>query len=47
MSAEPGVMVARDQKALLGTRVLRDLHVKVLPKWRRSDASLKRLGYVP
>lgn len=34
-------------EALLGTRVFLDLHVKVLPKWRRSDASLKRLGYVP
>jgi GTP-binding protein Era len=34
-------------EALLGTRVFLDLHVKVLPKWRRRDASLKRLGYVP
>ena len=34
-------------EALLGTQVFLDLHVKVLPKWRRRDASLKRLGYVP
>jgi GTP-binding protein Era len=34
-------------EALLGTRVFLELHVKVLPKWRRRDASLKRLGYVP
>jgi GTP-binding protein Era len=30
---------------LLGERVFLELHVKVLPKWRRQDASLKRLGY--
>ena len=34
-------------EALLDARVFLDLHVKVLPKWRRRDASLKRLGYVP
>jgi len=34
-------------EALLGARVFLELHVKVLPKWRRRDASLKRLGYVP
>jgi len=34
-------------ETLLGTQVFLDLHVKVLPKWRRRDASLKRLGYVP
>ena len=34
-------------EALLGTHVFLELHVKVLPKWRRRDASLKRLGYVP
>jgi len=25
--------------------VFLDLHVKVLPKWRRDEPSLKRLGY--
>ena len=34
-------------EALLGAHVFLELHVKVLPKWRRRDASLKRLGYVP
>lgn len=34
-------------EALLGRRVFLDLHVKVLPKWRRHDPSLKRLGYAP
>ena len=32
-------------EALLGQRVFLDLHVKVLPKWRRHEPSLKRLGY--
>src|SRR5881392_3683487 len=32
-------------EALLGQRVFVDLHVKVLPKWRRDESSLKRLGY--
>ena len=32
-------------EALLGRRVFLDLHVKVLPKWRRDAPSLKRLGY--
>ena len=32
-------------EALLGAHVFLELHVKVLPKWRRRDASLKRLGY--
>jgi GTP-binding protein Era len=32
-------------ETLLGQRVYLDLHVKVLPKWRRDDPSLKRLGY--
>ncbi len=32
-------------EALLGRRVFLDLHVKVLPKWRRDEPSLKRLGY--
>jgi GTPase len=30
---------------LLGERVFLELHVKVLPKWRRDQPSLKRLGY--
>ena len=34
-------------ETLLGAPVFLDLHVKVLPMWRRRDASLKRLGYVP
>jgi GTP-binding protein Era len=34
-------------EALLGAHVFLELHAKVLPKWRRRDASLKRLGYVP
>src|SRR5213594_2555251 len=32
-------------EALLGGRVFLDLHVKVLPKWRRNEPALKRLGY--
>jgi len=32
---------------LVGASVFLDLHVKVLPKWRRHAPSLKRLGYVP
>jgi GTP-binding protein Era len=32
-------------EALLGQPVYLELHVKVLPKWRRRDASLRRLGY--
>jgi GTP-binding protein Era len=32
-------------EALLDQRVFLDLHVKVLPKWRRHEPSLKRLGY--
>ena len=30
---------------LLGARVFLELHAKVLPKWRRQESSLKRLGY--
>ena len=30
---------------LLGERVFLELHVKVMPKWRRHEPSLKRLGY--
>jgi GTP-binding protein Era len=33
-------------EALLGGHVFLDLQVKVLPKWRRRDTSLRRLGYV-
>jgi len=32
-------------EALLGARIFLELHVKVLPKWRRHAPSLKRLGY--
>jgi GTP-binding protein Era len=32
-------------ESLVGERVFLDLHVKVLPKWRRHEPSLKRLGY--
>jgi GTPase len=32
-------------ETLLGEPVYLELHVKVLPKWRRRAASLKRLGY--
>ena len=32
-------------EALIGRPVFLDLHVKVLPKWRRDAAALKRLGY--
>ena len=32
-------------EALLDQRVFLDLHVKVLPRWRRDAPSLKRLGY--
>ncbi|HEU5262287.1 MAG TPA: GTPase Era [Gemmatimonadales bacterium] len=34
-------------EAMLGQRVFLELHVKVLPKWRRHEPSLKRLGYAP
>jgi len=32
-------------EALLGTHVYLDLHVKVLPKWRKDTHTLRRLGY--
>jgi GTPase len=32
-------------EALLGAHVYLELHVKVLPKWRRHEPSIKRLGY--
>jgi GTP-binding protein Era len=37
---------ARKQiEQLVGTRVYLDLWVKVLPKWRKDDQELRRLGY--
>jgi GTP-binding protein Era len=33
-------------ESLIGTRVFLDLHVKVLPRWRRDAPTLKRLGYL-
>src|SRR5260221_8023583 len=35
---------AKIEALLGGQRVFLDLHVKVLPKWRRDEPSLKRLG---
>ena len=32
---------------LVGSRIFLDLHVKVLPRWRRHAPTLKRLGYFP
>ena len=32
-------------EALIGSTVYLDLHVKVLPNWRRDAAALRRLGY--
>ena len=32
-------------EALIGSSVYLDLHVKVLPNWRRDAAALRRLGY--
>jgi len=32
-------------ESLLGEHVYLELHVKVLPKWRRQEAQLRRLGY--
>jgi len=34
-------------ESLMGRPVYLDLHVKVLPRWRTHDPSLKRLGYAP
>jgi GTP-binding protein Era len=31
---------------LVGSRIFLDLHVKVLPRWRRDAPTLKRLGYL-
>lgn len=31
---------------LVGSRIFLDLHVKVLPRWRRHAPTLKRLGYL-
>ena len=36
---------AKIEALLGGQHVFLDLHVKVLPKWRRDEPSLKRLGY--
>ena len=33
-------------EALVGARIFLDLHVKVLPRWRRDAPTLKRLGYM-
>jgi GTP-binding protein Era len=33
-------------ETLMGARVYLDLRVKVMPKWRRRDPALKRLGYL-
>lgn len=40
-----GIAARAKIEALMGTSVFLELHVKVLPKWRRHDPSLKRLGY--
>jgi GTP-binding protein Era len=32
-------------ESLIGSTVYLDLHVKVLPNWRRDAAALRRLGY--
>ena len=32
---------------LVGSKIFLDLHVKVLPRWRRHAPTLKRLGYFP
>lgn len=32
-------------ETLMGRHIFLELHVKVLPKWRRRDTSLRRLGY--
>ena len=40
-----GIAARAKIEALLGEQVFLELHVKVLPKWRRRDLALKRLGY--
>jgi GTP-binding protein Era len=40
-----GIAARAKIEALLGQRVFLELRVKVLPKWRRRDPALKRLGY--
>ena len=42
---ELGTAARAKIETLVGRRVYLDLHVKVLPKWRRDEPSLKRLGY--
>lgn len=41
-----GTAARRPIERLLGRRVYLDLHVKVLPAWRRRATALKRLGYL-
>ncbi|HUL02088.1 MAG TPA: GTPase Era [Gemmatimonadales bacterium] len=41
-----GQAARRKIEPLVGESIYLDLHVKVLPKWRRHSPSLKRLGYV-
>jgi GTPase len=45
MIRELGRMARAKIEPLLGAEIFLDLHVKVLPKWRRRAPSLKRLGY--
>jgi GTPase len=40
-----GIAARAKIEPLLGERVFLELHVKVMPKWRRHEPSLKRLGY--
>ncbi len=40
-----GTAARRKIEALVGSAVFLDLHVKVLPNWRRNAAALQRLGY--
>jgi GTP-binding protein Era len=40
-----GTAARRKIEALVGAAVFLDLHVKVLPNWRRNAAALQRLGY--
>src|SRR6266699_1261491 len=48
-ASQKGIVIGQTARgkieALLGARVFLELHAKVLPKWRRQLASLKRLGY--
>jgi GTPase len=40
-----GALARTKIEALLGEQVFLDLHVKVLPRWRAHESTLKRLGY--